>query len=49
MDPKQPVLVDLGGFGMTALGLAHALSNSDLEEIFTPTYAPEGYQGGQGG
>lgn len=45
IDPERPVLVDLGGIGFTSGGLAHGLSNTDLEEIFTPRYAPEGYGG----
>jgi hypothetical protein len=39
----QPALVDLGGFAMTAGGLAHNLTASDVEDIFTPMYAPEGW------
>jgi hypothetical protein len=42
--PEAPMLVDLGGFAMTAGGLAHGASADDIEEIFTPTYAPEGYR-----
>lgn len=45
VDPGQPILVDLGGIGFTSGGLAHVLTNVDLEEIFTPHYAPEGYGG----
>ena len=45
IDEGLPPLVDLGGFVMTAGGLAHGLTNADMEEIFTPIYAPEGFRG----
>lgn len=38
----QPVLIDLGGFGFTAGGLAHNVSKADVEEIFTPFFTPDG-------
>ena len=42
---NYPVLVEMGGFAMTAGGLVHNLSRDDSEEIFAPTYAPEGFHG----
>lgn len=32
--------VDLGGFMMTEDGIAHNLTSSDLEIVYTPRYAP---------
>lgn len=41
--PKDmPSLVDLGGFSFTAGGISHNLTESEVEEIAVPTYAPEG-------
>lgn len=40
-----PVQVDFGGFGFSMNGMVHNLTESDLEEMITPFYAPEGYQG----
>ncbi len=42
VDAKQPVLVDLGGFGFTAGGLTHNLTDSDVDYLSTPFFAPEG-------
>lgn len=43
-----PVLVDFEGFGFTMNGMAHNISGPDLEEMVTPYFAPEGYQGHDG-
>lgn len=40
-----PVLVDMGGFAMTAGGLVHNITRDDIEDIFLPVYAPEGFHG----
>lgn len=40
-----PVLVDFEGFGFTMNGMAHNISGPDLEEMTTPYFAPQGYQG----
>ena len=42
VDAKMPVLVDLGGFGFTAGGLAHNVTDADVEFLSTPFYAPDG-------
>jgi hypothetical protein len=39
-DPKQPPLVDFGGFCFTAGGLSHNLSQADLDELAHPHFAP---------
>lgn len=44
--PDGDVFVDFGGTGMTANGLAHSITDSDVEEIFTPYYGPVGHQPG---
>lgn len=44
--PDEDVLVDFGGFGFSTRGMVHNLSDSDAEEMFTPTYAPEEVSGG---
>lgn len=33
-------LVDMGGFAFTVNGLAHNITQSDLEEISSPTFSP---------
>lgn len=43
--PDVPVMVDFDGFGFTMNGMAHNISGGELEELITPTFAPEGYQG----
>lgn len=40
-----PVLVSFGGFGFGAGGICHDVSASDVEEIFFPSFAPEGFNG----
>lgn len=40
-----PVLADFDGFGFTANGIAHNISGADLEEMLTPTFAPQGFTG----
>lgn len=42
---EQPILVGFGGIGFTSGGFAHDLTEAQLEEIFTPMYAPEGFDG----
>lgn len=39
------VLVDFEGFGFTMGGIAHFISEVEVEELFTPPVMPEGYQG----
>lgn len=36
--PTMPVLVDLGGsgFGFTDAGICHIVSQSDLDDLYTP-------------
>lgn len=46
MDPDAPVVVNFGGIGFTTGGMAHNLTQADVEDIFTPYYAPEGFEGG---
>lgn len=36
----QEPLVDMGGFAFTESGLAHNITNSDLEVYLTPTFRP---------
>jgi hypothetical protein len=38
--PENPILVEFGGMGFTAGGMAHNLTESDREELFRPTFAP---------
>ncbi len=40
--PDEPVVVDMGGFGFTLGGVAHNISEADVEEWMTPVFAPEG-------
>lgn len=47
MENSLPMLVDFGGVGMTSGGLAHSLTQADIEDVFTPFYAPEGYRPGE--
>lgn len=44
-----PVLVDFEGFGFSMSGIVHNVSGADLEELRSPHFAPEGYQGEQAG
>lgn len=40
-----PAIADFdGGFVFTTGGMAHGLTETEVEEVFTPTYAPS--QGG---
>jgi hypothetical protein len=39
--PTRPIMVDFGGFGMTTGGITHKITDSDIEELFTPFFAPE--------
>jgi hypothetical protein len=36
----QTALVDMGGFTFTAGGIAHDISESDVEVYLTPTFRP---------
>lgn len=45
VSPDLPVLSDFGGIGMTAGGLAHTLTQGEIEDVFFPFYAPEGFRG----
>lgn len=38
--PSKPVLVSMAGFGFTADGLTHDLTEAEAEAIFTPTFQP---------
>jgi hypothetical protein len=38
--PDNAVLRDLGGFAFTSGGLAHGITEGDIEELFLPTYSP---------
>ena len=42
-NPEMPVLVDFEGFGFSMGGLVHNISETEIEEMFLPTYAPEGF------
>lgn len=42
---NQPALVDMGGFAFTETGLAHNLTDSDLEVYLTPTFRPNPLRG----
>lgn len=41
---EQPVLVDFGGVGMSAGGLTSSLTEGEIEDVFFPVYAPQGYR-----
>jgi hypothetical protein len=38
--PDQTVYVDMGGFAFTEHGIAHNVTEADLEVFTTPTYLP---------
>jgi hypothetical protein len=38
--PDYPVLVDVGGFGVTTAGLVHNLTAADVEAMLTPFFGP---------
>jgi hypothetical protein len=38
--PHMPAVVDLGGFAFTAGGISHNVTQAELEELATPTFAP---------
>lgn len=39
--PRQEILVDLGGgFVFTAGGIAHKITDADIEDLLMPTFAP---------
>ena len=40
-----PILVDFGGVGMTAGGLTTTITSSDIDDVFLPPFAPEGWRG----
>lgn len=44
---EMPVLVSFGGFGFTSGGIAHDVTEAQVEEIFTPMFAPEGFNYGR--
>lgn len=44
--PTKPVLVDFQGFGFTAGGMCHNITEGESEELFLPLFAPYGYRGG---
>lgn len=37
---ENPPLVDMGGFAFTATGISHNISDADIEDLFTPDFAP---------
>jgi hypothetical protein len=39
--PRRPIMVNFGGFGMTTGGIAHNITEADIEEMFTPFFGPE--------
>lgn len=42
-DPDQPVLISLGGgFAFTSGGITHDIPDAEIEDIFTPFFAPAG-------
>lgn len=41
--PKGQKLVTYGGFTFTEYGIAHDVTEADLEEVLGPTYAPSNY------
>jgi hypothetical protein len=38
--PSRPILRDMGGFGFTSGGIAHNITEEQVEEIFSPTFTP---------
>jgi hypothetical protein len=42
VDPASPVQVDFGGFAFTTKGICHNVSQSDIDEMFTPFFSPQG-------
>lgn len=43
--PDREIVVDFGGFALTTGGIAHDLTEENLEAILIPTFSPEGYLG----
>lgn len=39
--PSDPILVDMGSFGITTYGIAHNLTSADLE-AYVPKFLPVG-------
>lgn len=39
IDPKE-ILLDMGSHAFTANGLFHNINSADLQELFSPTFAP---------
>lgn len=39
--PEHPVVVPMGGLGITQYGLAHDLTEAEFEYFRRPSYAPE--------
>jgi hypothetical protein len=39
--PTLPVLLDFDGFGFTTGGIAHAITNDDVESLVRFSYVPE--------
>lgn len=46
LPPDTPIVVAFGGIGFTTGGLAHDVSESDIENLFTPFFSPEGFGNG---
>jgi hypothetical protein len=45
---ERPAVLDFGGFGFSAGGLTHNITETDLEEMATPTFAPPVTRGNDG-
>lgn len=41
--PTSRLLADYGGFGFSEFGLAHAVTESEIDEMIWPTFAPSSY------
>jgi hypothetical protein len=39
--PENPPQLDMGGMGMTAYGMAHVISQSDIDDILQPYFGPD--------
>ena len=39
-DQSNPITVDMDGFAFTQTGISHNIPNSEIEDLFTPFFAP---------
>ena len=42
VSPSNPRMVSMGGFSFTTSGIAHDLSESEVEDLSIPPFSPDG-------